>query len=362
MPELYLGLISGTSLDGIDTALVEFNPTPRVVFAHSYPLRPELRAQVLEVINNAGTADVASIGRLDHAFGIAFAWAAEQAMRDAGVSASDVAAIGSHGQTLWHDPEGEHPFTWQITDANLIAARTGRPVVADFRRKDMAMCGQGAPLACGYHREIFASLSPVAVINLGGIANVTLIRGDEVTGFDTGPANALTDAWIYAHGDGSAYDKDGAWAASGVVNEDLLERMLAEPYFKAATPKSTGKELFNLAWVEQHLDGDEAPENVQATLCELSARTVAAEVNRAGVEHAIVVGGGAHNPELLRRLETNLESARLETSAAHGHDPDFIEAACFAWLAHQRMKALPGNVATVTGASAETILGGLYLP
>ena len=362
MPELYLGLISGTSLDGIDTAIVEFSAMPVVRFGRTYPLPAELRARVLDVISDGGDANVDAIGRLDHAFGIAFADAAVHALRDSGVARSEITAIGLHGQTLWHAPEGPHAFTWQIADPNIVSARTGCPVVADFRRKDMACSGQGAPLASGYHREIFRDLSPVAIINLGGIANVTIIRDDDVTGFDTGPANGLMDAWILAHGDGSSYDKDGLFAASGMVDEALLGRLLKDTYFAMATPKSTGKEYFNLAWVERQLAGEEAPEDVQATLCELTARTVADEVNRAGVKNAVVVGGGAHNRELLRRLEDNIREATMRISDAHGHDPDFIEAACFAWLAMRRMAELPGNVPGVTGANHETILGAIYLP
>lgn len=363
MPDLYLGLISGTSLDGIDAAIVEFSPQrPVVRFAHTYPLAAELRAQVLDIISDGGDANVDAIGRLDHAFGIAFARAAGEAISDSGFAPGDIAAIGSHGQTLWHAPAGQHAFTWQIGDPNIIAARSGRPVVADFRRKDMAYHGQGAPLASGYHREIFRELSPAAIINLGGIANVTLINGDEITGFDTGPANGLMDAWIHAHGDGSRFDRDGRLAAAGMVDQGLLQRLLADPFFALPTPKSTGKEYFNLAWLERHLAGEEAPEDVQATLCELSARTVADVVNRAHVKNAIVVGGGARNHELLRRLRANIVDAALNTSDSHGHDPDFIEAACFAWLAMRRVANLPGNVPSVTGAERETVLGAIYLP
>lgn len=361
MSSLYLGLMSGTSFDGVDAAIVDFTATPRLQFARTFPLPSELREQLVGIIENGGQATAEILGRLDNAFGQAFALVVEQAIQQGGFEPADINAAGVHGQTLWHAPDGENGFTWQIGDPNIIAARTGIPVVADFRRKDMALGGQGAPLASGFHREIFSSLAPAAVINLGGIANITVLKDNAVTGFDTGPANGLMDAWYQRHQDGT-FDRDGAWGVSGTVIPGLLDKLLSDPFFSQPTPRSTGREYFNTAWLEQHIDGSENPADVQATLCELTAKTVANEVNKAGVEHAIVVGGGAHNPALMKRLGALLDSAELSLSSSHGHDPDFIEAAAFAWLAMRRLEGLPGNVASVTGASRDTVLGGIYLP
>lgn len=361
MSSLYLGLMSGTSLDGVDAAIVDFTGTPRLQFARTFPFPRELREQLATIIENGGQATAETLGRLDNAFGQAFALVAEQAIGQSGFASADMEAVGVHGQTLWHAPDGENGFTWQIGDPNIIAARTGIPVVADFRRKDMALGGQGAPLASGFHCEIFYGLSPAAIINLGGIANITVLKGDAVTGFDTGPANGLMDAWYQRHQDG-AFDRNGSWGASGTVIPDLLDKLLADPFFSRPTPRSTGREYFNTAWLERYIGDNENPADVQATLCELTAKTVADEVNKAGVEHAVVVGGGAHNPELMKRLGALLDSAQLSLSSSHGHDPDFIEASAFAWLAMRRMEELPGNVASVTGASRDTVLGGIYLP
>ena len=235
------------------------------------------------------------------------------------------------------------------------------PVVADFRRKDMAVGGEGAPLASGWHREIFSPLAPAAIVNLGGIANITFLGEDGISGFDTGPANALLDAWAEAHGRGR-FDAGGRFAAEGKVLETLLEQLLGDPYFALPPPKSTGKEHFNLDWLQARLSGNENPADVQATLCELTARTVTAPINASPARHTIVMGGGVHNPVLRERLAANLQSASLADAGEHGHDPDFIEAACFAWLARQRLEEEPGNVPEVTGAARETLLGGIFLP
>ncbi|MDX1454374.1 MAG: anhydro-N-acetylmuramic acid kinase [Gammaproteobacteria bacterium] len=361
MPDLYLGLISGTSLDAIDAAVVDFSGTPHVTAARSYPLEDDLRRGALDAMAGGGQVSLAQLGELDHRFAIAFSEAARRLLSDHDIAADDISAIGSHGQTIWHAPEGDHPSTLQIGDPSLLAALSGIPVVADFRRKDMAVGGQGAPLASGWHREIFSHLAPVAIINLGGIANITLLESDATKGFDTGPANGLMDAWAYKHGKGS-FDADGEFASDGEFIPALLDRLLADPYFALPPPKSTGKEVFNLSWLDAFLEGSERSADVQATLCELTARTVADAINASKARHAILMGGGVHNPLLRERLAANLSIATLETADQHGFDPDFIEAACFAWLARQRLAEQPGNVPDVTGAASETVLGGIYLP
>jgi anhydro-N-acetylmuramic acid kinase len=363
MPAYYLGLMSGTSLDGIDAAILDFDTaSPRQHFARTYPLPVALREQVLGIINAGGHSSIDSIGRLDQAFGKVFADVALTAIQDSGIAHKNIAAIGSHGQTLWHAPDGEDAFTWQIADPNVIAARTGLPVVADLRRKDMAHGGQGAPLASRYHRELFSHLVPVAVVNLGGIANATVIINDnEISGFDTGPANGLMDAWHEQHF-GESIDRDGKWAASGQVIEALLERMLSDPFFSLPAPKSTGREWFNKAWLLRHLQGDENPADIQATLCELTARSVADSLRNHTLKHVVIVGGGARNPHLMQRLAGNLNPIPVSTSDQYGYGPDFIEAGAFAWLAMRRMAGLPGNVPGVTGARCETVLGAIHLP
>lgn len=361
MPARYLGLMSGTSLDGVDAGIFEFSPSPQQLHARSYALPEQLRDRFLAIQDAAGDCNVDSLGRLDHAIAVEFARAARQLIEDSGINPREIIAIGSHGQTLWHAPQGDNPFTWQLGDPSLIAASTGLPVVADFRRMDMALGGQGAPLACGFHLEIFGSLGDVAVLNLGGIANVTLVRDGKVTGFDTGPANALLDRW-HAARQGGHVDRDGRWAASGKLIDSLLESMLADPFFATPPPRSTGKEYFNLKWLQQQLQGNEDAADVQATLCELSARSIAEALNAAKARRVIAVGGGVHNAELMRRLAAQLDAEQFGSSAEYGFDPDFVEAAAFAWLAMRRMEEQPGNLPTVTGASRSAILGGVYLP
>lgn len=357
--ELYIGLMSGTSADSIDAALVRFEPRPRVLATHSAPLPATVRQQIRSL---SDSIPLRAVAELDVELGRLFASAAQDLLATAGVSAVKVRAIGSHGQTVWHAPQGARPFTWQIGDPNIIAEQTGITTVADFRRRDVAAGGQGAPLVPAFHREIFAAAGNSCVLNLGGIANITIIDAAGARGFDTGPANTLLDSWIHAER-GLPYDADGAWAAGGTILPELLQALLQDAYFSRPPPKSTGPEHFDLAWLRHHCgDRQHQPQDVQATLVELSAATVAAAVR----EHApaaqllLVCGGGVHNRLMMERLAALLAPLPVRSTAEVGVDPDFVEACAFAWLAYQRLQGRPGNVPEVTGARAPVILGGVY--
>lgn len=359
---LYLGLMSGTSVDAIDAALVALEPTPEVISARSYPLEDALRRR----IRNLGAASpLDEVASLDAELGEAFAEAALRLLREAACPAERVAAIGSHGQTAWHSPNTVPPYTLQIGDPNIIAERTGITVVTDFRRRDMACGGQGAPLVPAFHAAVFRrSKEDCAVLNLGGIANITLLPAADdlpVTGYDTGPANTLLDRWINAKL-GQSYDADGAWAASGTCLPTLLERLLADDYFARPAPKSTGPEHFSLEWLLRHLDGTEAPQDVQATLLELTAHSVADAIKAARPRpvRLLVCGGGAHNTHLLKRIAAALPGVAVETTAAHGIDPDYVEACAFAWLAARTLAGKAGSLPEVTGAERAAVLGGVY--
>lgn len=364
----YLGLISGTSADGIDAALVRFaddeaHTTPQLVFGRTYAWEPILRARLVELGQHAATLTLDDVGELDVRVGRAFAQASRAAMAAAGIEASALDAIGSHGQTLRHRPHGEVPFTLQLGDAATIAERCGVRVVAEFRRRDVAAGGHGAPLVPAFHAATLHSpAEDRAVLNLGGIANVTLLpKQGEVRGFDTGPANGLMDAWCLHHC-GLAYDENGAFAQQGQVDEGLLSRLLDEPWFSKAPPKSTGRDQFHLAWVESKLRGDETPADVQATLLALSVRTIteALASTQPNTQRLIACGGGVHNAQLMHALAGALPGVAVESSASHGLDPDFVEAMAFAWLARETLAGRPGNLPAVTGAAGLRVLGAIY--
>jgi anhydro-N-acetylmuramic acid kinase len=363
---LYLGLISGTSADGIDAALVRFageDGEPQLVFGRTYPWQPALRARLIELGQKSALLTLDDLGELDVRIGRAFAQAARDALADSGTPAAAVAAIGSHGQTLRHRPQGEFPYTLQLGDPSTIAERSGVRVVADFRRRDVAAGGHGAPLVPALHAALLHDArEDRAVLNLGGIANFTLLpaRGS-VRGFDTGPANGLMDAWCLRH-TGAGFDRDGAFAAGGRVDEALLARLLDEAWFALPPPKSTGRDQFHLDWVEARLAGGEAAADVQATLLALSVRTIAAALRAAqpGTARVIACGGGVHNAALMAALADALPGIVVESTAAHGIDPDFVEAMAFAWMARETLLGRPGNVSSVTGAQGARVLGGVY--
>jgi anhydro-N-acetylmuramic acid kinase len=362
---LFLGLISGTSADGIDVALVQVDDDGhcRLVDGRTYPWETGLRARLIALGQGGDATSLDELGMLDVRVARAFADAALALLRDAGVDATRVCALGSHGQTVRHRPQAEFPFTWQLGDGNVIAERSGITTVADFRRRDVAAGGHGAPLVPAFHAALLRSpAEDRAVLNLGGIANFTLLPGvGDVRGFDTGPANALLDAWCERH-TGAAYDADGAFAARGQIDHALLARLLDDPWFAQPPPKSSGREQFHLDWLQPRLRGDERVEDVQTTLLELTATTVATALQsqQPATKRVLACGGGVHNPVLLARIAAHLPGMSIESTAQHGLDPDFVEAMAFAWLARETLVGRPGNLPAVTGARGPRVLGAIY--
>jgi len=363
---LYLGLMSGTSADGIDAALVQF-PTAggcRFVAGRTSPWDPALRERLVALGDGGTLESLDELGTIDARIGLAFAAASHALLEQAGIAPRQVRAIGSHGQTVRHRPRAAIPFTLQLGDANRIAESTSITTVADFRRRDVAAGGQGAPLMPAFHLAMLGtSDEDRAVLNLGGIANLSLIgREGDLLGFDTGPANCLLDAWCQRH-EGTAFDADGAFAARGQVDAALLARWRADPWFALPPPKSTGREQFHLTWAEAALDDvPRRPEDVQATLLELTAATVGDALMRAlpDVRRMLVCGGGVRNLALMARLAERLPDTVVVSSAVHGLDPDYMEAMGFAWLAHRTLENLPGNLPSVTGARGPRILGAIH--
>jgi anhydro-N-acetylmuramic acid kinase len=364
---LYLGLISGTSADGIDAALVSFDPSPRMHAAKTFPYPESLRRRILDLAQGDGRIALDEFAALDIEIARCFAGAALALLKEHGVDAMSVTAIGSHGQTVRHRPTLDPPYTMQLGDANEIAERTRILTIADFRRRDMSAGGQGAPLAPAFHAAMLGQTGvPRVVLNLGGIANITVIAGDGITplsGFDTGTASCLLDAWSQEN-IGDRYDANGAFAARGKVDDALLARLLDDPYFAKPPPKSTGREEFHLTWLKERLRGFSlAAEDVQATLLAFSARTIADAIRRfaRSTHEVLACGGGVHNPVLMRAIANELRPISVRSIAAIGIDPDFVEAMTFAWLAHERVagRAAP-NVHTVTGARGPRVLGGVY--
>jgi anhydro-N-acetylmuramic acid kinase len=361
---LFLGLISGTSVDGIDAALVSFEPQLTLHAGRTLPMPEDLARDVLRVSQTDARIDLDDLGALDTRLGLAFAVAANALIEASGVDRSHVVAIGSHGQTLRHRPGGDAPFTMQLGDASIIAERTGITTVADFRRRDVAAGGPGAPLVPAFHAAIFRDAAESrAVLNIGGIANLTLLPATgPVRGFDTGPGNGLMDAWCLRHR-GERFDRDGAFAAGGQVDARLLARVLAEPWFALAPPKSTGRDQFHLDWLEAALSGIAvAPEDVQASLCELTVRTIVEALRHTQVDtqRLLVCGGGVHNGQLLGRLAQALPGVIVESTDRFGVDPDLLEAMAFAWLARETLAGRPGNLAEVTGARGLRVLGAIH--
>ena len=370
MTELYAGLLSGTSMDGVDAGLFEIGEqtcTTRSTLSMDYP--QDLRAELHHASRHPARCDVDMVGRLDSWVGECFAQAAQELLEQSGVDRALVRAIGSHGQTLRHLPRAERPFTLQIGDPNIIAACTGLTTVADFRRRDVALGGEGAPLATAFHKRFLSHADEYRVVlNIGGIANITLLppSGGTVSGFDTGPGNTLLDAWIRSKKN-LAFDRNGGWAGSGRVSDDLLTKLLSDPYFRCPPPKSTGFEYFNLAWLQQSIADVTKlesiwDEDVQATLVALTATTIANAIRQyaPGVERVLACGGGVRNGVLMRRLEEQLPGIILESTASQGIEPEWVEAATFAWLAKRCLDRRPGNLPEVTGASARTVLGAVY--
>jgi len=366
---IYMGLMSGTSMDGIDAALVDFGKHQcKLLATHSAHYPEALRSALLQASRHPDECTVDLLGDLDQWVGECFRDAAKSLLGASPVGADEVTAIGSHGQTLRHQPEATRPFTLQIGDPNVIATGTGIATVADFRRADVALGGQGAPLASAFHQWLFADpASRRVILNIGGIANVTLLPGTlaQASGFDTGPGNTLLDS-LARENLKAPYDAGGAWAASGNASGELLQIMLADEYFALPAPKSTGFEYFNNDWLNARLRSlgttTLAAVDVQATLSELSARSIAAAIlgGMPAVDEVFVCGGGVHNPDLLQRIANCLAPATVASTAACGLHPDWVEAAAFAWLAMRRLDGKPGNLPAVTGASRPELLGAVY--
>ncbi|BBQ83678.1 TPA: anhydro-N-acetylmuramic acid kinase [Kluyvera ascorbata] len=360
----YIGVMSGTSLDGVDVVLAVIDQHSVAQLASlSWPIPIALKEAVLAVCQGQPLT-LSQLGQLDNRLGHLFADAILALMAQEKLAAQDIVAIGCHGQTVWHEPTGDAPHTLQIGDNNIIAARTGVSVVGDFRRRDMALGGQGAPLVPAFHQALLADPSERRMIlNIGGIANLSLlIPGQPVRGYDTGPGNMLMDVWIW-RSLGKPYDKDAEWANEGRVILPLLQDMLSDPYFAAPAPKSTGREYFNYGWLAQFLaryPGLRA-QDVQATLTELTAVTISEQVLLSGgCERLLVCGGGSRNPLVMARLAGLLAGTEVATTDEYGISGDDMEALAFAWLAWRTVAGLPGNLPSVTGASQASVLGAIF--
>lgn len=379
---LYLGLMSGTSIDGIDVALVKItNNNCQLIASHLHPINADLKVQLHKLCSPGFTKaelyqtsnandDIDLLGELDHQLGLLFAEAANQILTNHDIDKKNIRAVGSHGQTIRHRPSHNSPFTLQIGDANLIAYLTAIPTVADFRRMDMAAGGQGAPLVPAFHKALMASDKENRIIlNLGGIANITYLpksTEEAVVGFDCGPANTLLDNHFKQHHQKYDYDHNGEFARSGRIDQKLLTILINDPYFKLLPPKSTGREYFSTDWLQQNLNKINhsiSPASIQATLLELTVQTIVdsiKEINIADFE-VYVCGGGMHNSFMIDELAKKLNKKIFKTNQL-GIDGDYLEAMTFAWLAHQRLENLTGNLTSVTGAKENKVLGAIYHP
>ncbi len=346
-------------MDGVDIALCEIDAAScRLVAFEEYPFPSALKEEIVSTIS--GVTTLQNIGALHASLGELFAQRVEQFLHTHQINAKDVNAIGLHGQTLWHEPDGVSPFSMQLGDANRVAAKTGITTITDFRNADIANGGQGAPFAPAFHQFLFSSLGEnVAVLNIGGMANLTLL-GEDLRGWDTGCGNVLLDYNIQ-NAEGKSYDADGAFARSGVINAELLEKMLSDPYFSKTPPKSTGREHFNASWLESLLPIFHTTNaaDMQRTLLELTAQSIANDVKRHHVKELILCGGGAKNGFLVERLE-QLCGCSVKRSEEYGVPSDALEAMAFAWFAYKRIKCEAVELSTVTGAKANTILGAIY--
>ena len=360
----YIGVMSGTSLDGVDVVLAAIDENMVAQQASlSWPIPVELKQAVLDICQGQQLT-LSQFGQLDTRLGILFADAVNGLLAQENLQPQDIVAIGCHGQTVWHEPQGPAPHTLQIGDNNQIVARTGITVVGDFRRRDIALGGQGAPLVPAFHHALLAHPTERRmVLNIGGIANLSmLLPGQPVRGYDTGPGNMLMDAWIWRQC-AKPYDKDAQWACEGNVVLPLLQQMLNDPYFAAPAPKSTGREYFNYGWLERHLQkfpGLRA-RDVQATLAELTAVTISEQVLLSGgCDRLMVCGGGSRNPLVMARLAGLLPGTEVTTTDTAGISGDDMEALAFAWLSWRTLAGLAGNLPSVTGASEATVLGAIF--
>jgi anhydro-N-acetylmuramic acid kinase len=366
---LFIGLMSGTSMDGIDAVVVDFSSnSPHLLASHQEPIPNKLQ-KTLRQLAQPGDDGIDQVGAADIEIGRLLAKAVNNLLHSSGLSSDDIIAIGSHGQTIRHRPDSETPFTLQIGDPNTIAQLTGITTIADFRRRDMAAGGQGAPLVPAVHANLFQQPDCTRVVlNIGGIANITLLPADgdsAVIGYDTGPGNTLMDSWCRQHIN-QPYDANGEWAASGQVIKPLLESMLADPYFKRPPPKSSGPEYFSPNWLQQQIATLQQPfthQEIQTTLLELTAQSISQAIQQHHIEikELLVCGGGVHNQFLMQRLAELLKPTIVSSTADSGVEPDWLEALAFAWLAYRTLNGLTGNLPDVTGADSAVVLGGIYL-
>lgn len=372
--KLYIGLMSGTSADCIDAVITDLTTsTPSLIATHSIDLAatyPDLKDEI-HALAIAGDNEIHRMNQLDRRLGGLFAQAVNELLDKNRIKPGDIRAIGSHGQTIRHYPshhDGEYAYTVQIGDPNTIAQLTGITTVADFRRRDIVLGGQGAPLVPAFHQAVFEKTGmPRAIVNIGGMANVTLLSGDKssstLLGYDTGPGNGLMDKWIKKH-QGKDYDDRGRWAAQGQVNPELLATLMSTPYLSQPPPKSTGPELFNQQWLAGHIENFStiAPVDAQATLLEFTAQTIsqALQSHLPNPMEVYFCGGGSYNTTLIQRLETLLHPRLIASTTQLGIPPEWVEAVAFAWLAKQTLDGKPGNEPTVTGATKASILGAIY--
>ena len=352
-----IGVMSGTSLDGVDVALCKLNDTNITLQqAKTYPFDPALQQRITQALNSP--LSLYDFGLLDAKLGDFFAFVIVQFLKDFAIDTATIDAIALHGQTLWHAPDASHPFSLQMGDASIIAAKTHINTIANFRATDIANGGEGAPLAPAFHRFVFGKANNIAVVNIGGMANVTLL-GKNFMGYDSGCGNILLDYWAQRHL-GIPYDKDGLFAKSGTIDQTLLQHLLDDPYFIKKPPKSTGREYFNPSWLDKKLQNFShlPPANVQATLTELTARTITQDIHNT-IEEIVLCGGGVHNSYLLERIAANTPS-KVSTSDDKGVSSDFMEAMLMAWLGWMHLQQHPVDLTAITGASKPSILGVFY--
>lgn len=378
MSSLYIGLMSGTSCDAIDGVIVSFlshhnsskSSLPvQLLATHRKKINSRLKQAILK-LNSPSANEIHHLGEVDHCLGELFSTTCLELLHHSQINPKQITAIGSHGQTVRHHPDGKYPFTIQIGDPNIIAARTGITTVADFRRKDISLKGQGAPLAPGFHAFLLQDTSTNRwILNIGGIANLTWLprvnqpNENSIIGFDTGPGNCLMDDWCFIHTQ-KHFDDEGKWALQGKTDQKLLDLLLQDAYFQKKHPKSTGREYFNLKWLNSYLE--KLPPilscDIQATLLELTAKSIflstQAQTERA--DELWLCGGGSYNCALVERLQQLFSPIKVQTTLACGFAPEWIEAAAFAWLAHQTLNHLPSNIPSVTGATKATVLGAIY--
>lgn len=367
MSELYIGMISGTSMDGIDAALVDCSTDqPRLVDHYSHDIPVTLREQIYRLAHN-DQIDLQQLGETDAQLGETFGEAAMGLLKKTGHKAADIRAIGSHGQTIWHQPKGRYRFSMQIGDANRIAFQTHITTVTDFRRKDMAAGGEGAPLAPALHKVLFHSPQENrAVLNIGGISNLTYLPADrqrKSLGFDCGPGNVLMDAWISQHLS-QAFDHHGSWAASATADDSLVGQLMQDPYLQQPPPKSTGREHYHMQWLNQQLKNFEhlTAETVQASLCEFTVASIkqALELFLPPLDSLIVCGGGSHNRHLMQRLQSSMPETPVASSEQFGLHPDWVEAVAFAWFAQQTLLGHSLDLKDITGAGENRVAGAIY--